>query len=155
MGRCYKDALPNISKLHYFDAKRNTRDKSDASHKITTAWGPHLNNKLTRGVGSNLVCIQVPKLTRKKYSINEIVLLAVESAVDRYKRYLLGKEFTITTDQKALFSALDQNKSNKTFESRLTRWVDRLLPFQFKKVHIRGKDMGIVDYLLRDPYNPN
>ena len=33
----------------------------------------------------------------------------------------------------------------------LTRWVDRLLPYQFKVNHIAGKDMGIVDYLSRDP----
>ena len=31
--------------------------------------------------------------------------------------------------------------------------VDRLLPYQFKIVHIPGKDMGIVNYLSPDPYN--
>ena len=57
----------------------------------------------------------------------------------------------IATDHRALVSALDENKSNKTYQSRLTRWVDRLLPYQFKVIHIPGKDMGIVDYLCRDP----
>ena len=57
----------------------------------------------------------------------------------------------IATDHKALVSALDENRSNKTYQSRLTRWVDRLLPYQFKVVHIPGKDMGIVYYLSRDP----
>ena len=57
----------------------------------------------------------------------------------------------IATDHKALVSALDENKSNKTYQSRLTRWVDRLLPYQFKVVHLPGKDMGIVDYLSRNP----
>ena len=80
-------------------------------------------------------------------------LLAVVWAVDRYKRYLLGKPFTIATDHKALTSALDGNKSNKTYQSRLTRWVDRLLPYQFNIVHIPGRDMDIVDYLSRDPFN--
>ena len=41
----------------------------------------------------------------------------------------------------------------RTNLSRLTRWVDRLLPYQFKIVHIPRRDMGIVDYLSRDPYN--
>ena len=59
----------------------------------------------------------------------------------------------MATDHKALTSALDGNKSNKTYQSRLTRWVDRLLPYQFKIVHIPGRDMGIVDYLSRDPSN--
>ena len=57
----------------------------------------------------------------------------------------------IATDHKALVSALDENKSNKTYQSRLTRRVDRLLPYQFKVIHIPGKDMGIADYLSRDP----
>ena len=57
----------------------------------------------------------------------------------------------IATDHKALVSDLDENRSNKTYQSRLTRWVDRLLPYQFKVVHIPGKDMVIVDYLSRDP----
>ena len=64
---------------------------------------------------------------------------------------MLGKEFVIATDHKALVSAVDENKSNKTYQSRLTRWVDRLLPYQFKVIHLPGKDMGIVDYLSRNP----
>ena len=80
-------------------------------------------------------------------------LLAVVWVVDRYKHYLLGKPFTIATDHTALTSALDGNKSNKTYQYRLTRWVDRLLPYQFKIVHIPGWDMGIVDYLSRDLFN--
>ena len=89
----------------------------------------------------------------KKYSTKELELLAVVWAVDRYKHYLLGKLFIIATDHKALTSALDGNKSNNTYQSRLTRWVDRLLPNQFNIVYIPGKDMGIVDYLSRDPFN--
>ena len=89
----------------------------------------------------------------KKYSTNELELLAVVWAVDRYKHYLLGKLFTIATDHKALTSALDGNKSNKTYQSRLTRWFDRLLPHQFNIVLIPGRDMGIVDYLSHDPFN--
>ena len=80
-------------------------------------------------------------------------LVAVVWAVDSYKLYLLGKSFTIATDHKALTSALDSNKSNKIYQSRFTRWVDRLLPYQFKIVHIPGRDMGIVDYLSRNPCN--
>ena len=87
----------------------------------------------------------------KKYSTNELELLAVVWSVDRFKHYLLGKEFVIATDHKALVSALDEHKSNKTYQSRLTRWVDRLLPYQFKVIHLPGKDMGIVDYLSRNP----
>ena len=104
-------------------------------------------------MGSNFIRTPISECPRKKYSSNELQLLAVVWAVDRYKHYLLGKPFTMATDHKALTSALDGNKSNKTYQSRLTRWVDRLLPYQFKIVHIPGRDMGIVDYLSRDPSN--
>ena len=35
--------------------------------------------------------------------------------------------------------------------SRLTRWVNRLLPFNFKIKHIPGKEMGFTDLLMRLP----
>ena len=57
----------------------------------------------------------------------------------------------IVTDHKALRSALEGNRSNKNYQSRLTRWVGSLLSYQFKIVHIPGKDMGIEDYLSREP----
>ena len=75
----------------------------------------------------------------KKYYTNELELLAVIWAVDRFKHYLLGKQIVIVTDHKALTSALEGNRSNKTYQSRL------------KILHIPGKDMGIVDYLSREP----
>ena len=56
----------------------------------------------------------------------------------------------IAADHEALVSTLDENRSNKTYQSKLTRWVDTLLPYQFKVVQIPGKDMGIVVYLSRD-----
>ena len=94
------------------------------------------------------------KNQEKKYSTNDLELLAVVWAVDRFKNYLLGKEFVVVTDHKELTSALEGNRSNKTYQSRLTRWVDGFLPYQFKITHIPGKDMGIVDYLSREPGEP-
>ena len=48
-------------------------------------------------------------------------------------------------DHLALASALDENKTKKTFQSRL-------LPYHFEIVHIPMKDMRIVDNFWRDPY---
>ena len=44
-----------------------------------------------------------------------------------------------------------ENRSNKSYNSRLTRWVDRLLPFDFSTDHLPGSKMGLVDYISRDP----
>ena len=46
---------------------------------------------------------------------------------------------------------MKENRSNKSYNSRLTRWVDRLLPFDFSIDHPPGTNMGLVDYISRDP----
>ena len=144
-----KAAVANITKIHYYDPSLDTRVKWDASHM---GLGASLEQQNVEG---EWIPIAFPSrylnTQEKKYSTNELELLAVVWSVDRFKHYLLGKEFVIATDHKALVSALDENKSNKTYQSRLTRWVDRLLPYQFKVVHLPGKDMGIVDYISRNP----
>ena len=59
----------------------------------------------------------------------------------------------LISDHRALLSALNENRGNKTYQSRLTRWVDRLLPFSFNLEHIPGKNMGFADYLSRHHKN--
>ena len=86
-----------------------------------------------------------------KYLTNELELLGVVWATEHFKNYFYGAVFEIVTDHKALLSALNANQSNKTMRSRLTRWVNRLLPFNFKIKHIPGKEMGFTDLLSRLP----
>ena len=68
-----------------------------------------------------------------------------------FKYYLFGKSFTIITDHRALLSIMKEHRSNKSYNSRLTRWIDRLLPFDFNIEHIPGAKMGLVDYISRQP----
>ena len=144
-----KAAVANITKIHYYDPKLLTRVKCDASH---SGLGASLEQQNGEGEWIPIAfASRYLNTQEKKYSTNELELLAVVWSVDRFKHYLLRKEFVIAMDHKALVSALDENKSNKTYQSRLTRWVDRLLPYQFKVIHLPGKDMGIVDYLSRNP----
>ena len=46
---------------------------------------------------------------------------------------------------------MKEHRSNKSYNSRLTRWIDRLLPFDFNIKHIPGAKMGLVDYISRQP----
>ena len=67
----------------------------------------------------------------------------------------LGRSFTVITDHKAVISLLNgNNKKSKTLFSRLTRWLDRLIPFDFVKEHKPGAKIGIADYLSRHPSEP-
>ena len=87
-----------------------------------------------------------------RYSINELELLGVVWSVEHFKYYLYGKLFTVITDHRALLSILRENRSNKSYNSRLTRWVDRLLPFDFSIDHLPGTKMRLLDYISRDPH---
>ena len=87
----------------------------------------------------------------ERYSVNELELLGVVWSTEFLKNYLYGKQFKVITDHRALLSIMKEHRSNKSYNSRLTRWVDRLLPFQFDIEHLPGAKMGLVDYISRNP----
>ena len=47
---------------------------------------------------------------------------------------------------------MKEHRSNKSYNSRLTRWVDRLLPFDFNIEHIPDAKMRLVDYILQNDH---
>ena len=59
------------------------------------------------------------------------------------------------SDHKALTTILRDNRSNKIYSSRLTRWIDRLIPFEFNIIHAPERTVGIADYLSRHPSENN
>ena len=67
---------------------------------------------------------------------------------EHFQNYIYGRYFTVISDHKALLTLLNSSpKGNKTFFSRLTRWYDRLVPYDFKVEHRQGSKMGMADYL--------
>ena len=140
-----KQEIVNLTENTHFNVKRNTRVKTDASHNGLGASLEQLhgNDWKTISFASELELLGVV------YSTNEFELLGVVWAVQHYKNYLYGSEFEVITDHKAFFSALSPNRGNKTYHSRLTRWVDRLLHFNFTIKHVAGKDMGFTDLISR------
>ena len=85
-----------------------------------------------------------------RYSIDELELLGVVWSIEHFKYYLYDKPFTVITDHRALFSIMRENRANKSYTSQLTRWVDKLLLFEFMIDHLSGSKMGLVDYISRD-----
>ena len=125
-----------------------TRIKCDASCQILGAALEQLDCE-----GSKTVALAIRFLNsnEERYSINELELLGVVWAIEYFKYYLSGKNFTVLTDHRELLSVLKSHRSNKSYNSRLTRWIDRLLPFDFNIEHIPGTRMGLVDYISRQP----
>ncbi|OAG32906.1 hypothetical protein NEIG_02291 [Nematocida sp. ERTm5] len=86
--------------------------------------------------------------TQQRYTITERELYAIVWAMGRCKQYLLGVEFDVVTDHKAIeafFTKKDQEFGNE----RIARWMQALESFQFTPKYRRGEDMVIPDGLSR------
>ena len=88
----------------------------------------------------------------ERYILNELELLGVVWSIEYFKNYLYGKTFTVITDHRALLSIMKENRSNKSYNSRLTRWVDRLFPFHFDIEHLPEAKIGLIDYISLDTH---
>ena len=146
-----KNAIQKIVEQKHFNIQKDTRVKCDASKE---GRGACLEQKENNNWQPIAYASRFLNKNEQRYSINELELLAVVWSLEHFKYYLFGSHFTLQTDHQALLSALKKNRGNKTYQSRLTRWVDRLLPFHFKVEHISGKNMGFADYLSRHPNSP-
>ena len=62
--------------------------------------------------------------TEKNYSVGELELLAVVWGLEKFRLYLYGKKVYLYTDHQALAPLLKQNRCNKQYSARLTRWLD-------------------------------
>ena len=84
-----KQAVANIAKLNFYDPSRDTRVKCDASR---SGLGASLEQQTEKNEWVPIsFASRYLNNQEKKYSTNELELLAVVWAVDRFKHYLLGK----------------------------------------------------------------
>ncbi|KAI5148608.1 hypothetical protein ENBRE01_0423 [Enteropsectra breve] len=82
---------------------------------------------------------------QRNYSVTDKELLAAVKSMEHYRRYLLGKKFTLKTDHRALESM----KTAKNPTSRLLRWTLKLQEFDYDVKYIAG-EMNGADGLSRD-----
>ena len=143
------DLVAEITDLILYDPAKKTRVKCDASH---SGLGTCLEQETDAGLWVPLsFASRFLNSAELKYNTNELELLAVVWAYKHFRTYLLGNKFEILTDHKAIISALKEHRGNRPYQSRLTRWADRLLPFDYDIRHVPGATLGMVDYLSRNP----
>lgn len=81
----------------------------------------------------------------RNYSVEERECLAIMWGVEKFDRYLFGKEFVIETDQ----CGLRYMKEGRMKNVRVMRWSLALQNYCFRVNYIKGSDNVISDYLSR------
>ena len=145
-----KNNIKNLTENNHYDTKRNTRVKTDASR---SGLGAVLEQETCNGCETISYASRFLNKAEEKYSINELELLGVVWALEHFKHYLLGHHFIVQSDHRALLSILKE-RTSKIHQSRLTRWYDRLIPFNFNIEHIPGTKMRLAEYMSRNPSEP-
>lgn len=115
----------------------------------TDASGLGLGAVLLQGEGEDRRPVQY--ISRKlfaretRYSTVEKECLAIKWALDSLRYYLLGKQFVLETDHRALQWLNRMRDSN----ARVTRWYLSLQPYSFTIRYKAGKDNITADFLSR------
>ena len=137
-----------ITQTKHFDQHLQNRIVCEACN---TGLGAALKQNSPQGWIAIAYASRFLNSLEEKYSVNELELLGVVWAIKHFKYYLYGKHFTVITYHQALISALNESERSKRSQSRLTRWMDSLIPFHFDLKHLAGNKMGLIDYMSRNP----
>ncbi len=113
-----KKAISDIRALKHYDAKPKTILTTDASYQGlgATLWQTEIDGRRPVALASRFL-----SNSEKNYATNELELLAIRWAIEHFKYYLLGREFEVETDHKALVPIFNKDKLEKQYSSRLIR----------------------------------
>jgi hypothetical protein len=137
-----KNALANKPILKLPDVEKEFIVRTDASNK---AVGCVLLQEYEGIV--HPVAYASKKLTEreKKYAVEEKEALALIWGVQKFNRYLYGKEFLMETDH----MGLQYLKTGNIRNARVMRWSLALQDYKFRVKYIKGGDNHMADYLSR------
>ena len=84
----------------------------------------------------------------KRYSQTDIEGLSLVWGIGHFRMFMIGSEFDVITDNKALKSIFNNPRSRPP--ARIERWMKRLQLFKFKAIYCKGTS-NEADYLSRLP----
>ena len=112
-----KNRIANATENSHYNAQLETRLKRDTSN---SGPGAVLEQLTVDGWKPIAFASRFLNSCEERYSVNELELLGRFWSIEQFKVYLYGKKFHIITYHRALFSILKENRSNKSYNSRLT-----------------------------------
>ena len=130
--------------LTIFDPNLTTELHTDAS---SVGYGAILMQKIN---DQNRVVAYFSKRTspaESRYCSYDLETLAIYNALKHFRVYLLGIHFTIITD----CNAIKPTMNKRDLSPRVARWWTFMQDFQFEILYKKGKFVGHVDYLSRNP----
>jgi len=142
-----KDSLCNVTMLNLFNQKYEITLICDAS-PIACAAVLQQNGKPVLFASKTLSSAE------RNYSHLEREALAIVWAVRRLHKYLIGRHFTLLTDNQPIKFIFDTKKAIPTVAAaRIQRWALFLMNYDFTIQHIKGTKNEVADCLSRNIYD--
>ena len=137
-----KKKLTNAMKLAHFDKEAPTKVIADAS---PVGLGVVLVQEQSQGPVVVSYASRSPSDVERRYSQTEKEDLGLVWACEKFHPYIYGQCFELLTDHKPLEAIYAPNSKPC---ARIERWVLLLQPYEFKVIHLPGKN-NIADPLSR------
>lgn len=130
--------------LTIFDPKLQTELYTDAS---SLGYGAILIQKINNNKKVIAYFSKRTSPAESKYCSYDLETLAIYNALKHFRVYLLGIKFIIFTDCNSIKATMNK----KDLTPRVARWWTFLQDFNFEIIYKKGKYIGHVDFLSRNP----
>ena len=139
-----KDCLKSTPILAFPWTKEPFFLYTDASQFAIGAVLAQVQNGIER-----VICYTSKSLNKaqSRYSTTKRELLVIVNYTRHFKRYLLGRQFKINTDHRAL----QWLHNFKDPDALTARWLEKLAAFDYETEHRSGKRIGHADCMSRLP----
>ena len=142
-----KKKLTSAPVMAYFDTKKRSLVIVDGSpYGISAILAQKEHNSPQYKIISYASRALTP--VEQRYSQTDIEGLSLVWGIEHFRMFLIGSEFDVITDHKALEAIFNNPRSRPP--ARIERWMMRLQPFNFKVIYRKGS-LNEADYLSRHP----
>ena len=144
-----KQKLASLPCLAHYNGNKESIVTTDACN---TGLGRGFMAK-TRKRGNETHCIRQSLLKpRGKKRFNRRIGITGRSlGIIEIRVYLYGKQAQLFSEHQALEPLLTRNKANKQYNTRLTRYLDRLNHFDISLKHTTRKQIKFTDIISQNP----